>query len=76
MVAVACDACMLSSVQLSDADRAATSNADFAVGTDRIAGARRSAAREDIMYYWGLAETYLSDPVMLAAMRWETCHPS
>lgn len=55
--------------QLSTAEQQADGSADMALGTDRIAAARRQAAREDILYYWALAEAYLQDPAMLASMR-------
>ena len=54
--------------QLADAERL---GAEDGLGTDagRVAAARRQAAREDVIYHWALAETYLQDPALQSSMR-------
>ena len=54
--------------QLADAERQAT-QAEIDPDAARVAAARRQAAREDVVYHWALAETYLRDPALQSSMR-------
>ena len=55
-------------LQLADAERCAA-DASPSPDADRVAVARRQAAREDVIYHWALAETYLQDPALQNSMR-------
>ncbi len=54
--------------QLADAERRAA-EAGLSPDAERITAARRQAAREDVMYHWALAETYLQDAALQSSMR-------
>ncbi len=51
-----------------------TADAGLSPDADRVAAARRQAAREDVIYHWALAETYLQEPALQSSMRCPALH--
>jgi len=61
-------------LQLADAQQQAA-DAGLSPDADRVVAARRQAAREDVIYHWALAETYLQEPALQSSMRCAALQP-